>query len=194
MYRLMRNTHLILGLVFVLILGVYMVSSIRLAHRDWFAGARPTVTESTLSVDPARVSTPRELGLYLIQEHGLAGEIARVQPPKDGKFGLAIRRMGTAYNIQYTEGATEAQVRTNRLAFIGMLSSMHFAHGFWHEDGMINLWGLVLLLTSIGLFLIGGTGIYLWFMTHEERWIGSVLLIGGLAFAFTSMYLVRSQG
>ncbi len=67
-------------------------------------------------------------------------------------------------------------------------------HGFWHEDTMINVWGLVLLLTSIALFLIGASGIYLWFMTHEERWIGSVLLIGGLAFAFTSMYLVRSQG
>ena len=194
MYRLMRNTHLILGLVFVLILGVYMVSSIRLAHRTWFAGVRPTVTESTLSVDPARAGTPRELGLHLIQEHGLKGEIARVQPPKDGKFGLNIRRMGTAYAIQYTEGASEAQVKTNRIAFIGMLSAMHFAHGFWHEDGMINVWGAVLLLTSIGLFLIGASGIYLWFMTHEERWIGSVLLIGGLAFAFTTMYLVRSQG
>jgi hypothetical protein len=132
--------------------------------------------------------------LYLIEEHGLEGEINRVEEAKDGKFALVIGRLGTNYQVQYVEGASEAQVKTNRLAFMGMMASMHFAHGFWHENGMINVWGAMLLLTSIALFLIGGTGIYLWFKTYEERLIGSVLLVVGLLFAFTSMYLVRSQG
>ena len=193
MYRLMRNIHLILGLVFVFALWVYLLSSVRLAHRGWFAGG-PTVTDESYPVDPDRARTPRELGLYLIEEHGLRGEIRQVRPPKEGAFGLTIGRLGTNHRIEYVEGASTAQVRTNQLAFTGMLMGMHFAHGFWHEDSLANIWSAVLLLTSVALFLLGATGIYLWFKTYEERRFGAVLLVAGLVFAFTSLYLVRSQG
>lgn len=193
MYRLMRNFHLIVGLVFALALGVYLLSSVRLAHRTWFSSS-PTVTEAAYPVDPTQAGTPRELGHYLITEQGLRGEIARIQTSDDGSFQFVIRRLGTNYQVQYTPGAREAQVRTNRLAFIGMLMSMHFSYGFWHEDAMINVWGGVLLLTSIALFAMGATGIYLWFKTQEERVVGFVLLAGGLAFAITLMVIVRIQG
>ena len=193
MYRLLRNVHLILGLVFALALGVYLLSSVRLAHRSWFS-ARPTVSERTYPVEAERALTPRALGLYLIEEHGIRGEIARVEPVKDGKFNLLIRRLGTGYQVRYDKGAAQVHVKESRQAFTGMLLSMHFAHGFWHENGMINVWGAVLLLTSVGLFAIGVTGIYLWFKTCDERLIGSVLLGAGLVFAFVSLYLVRSQG
>ena len=193
MYRLMRNTHLILGLVFALALGVFLLSSVRLAHRSWISSS-PTRTEAAYPVDPGQAETPRALGMYLMAEHGLRGEIVRVQPANDGVFSFVIRRIGTNYQIQYRVGAAEAQVRSNRLAFIGMLMGMHFSYGFWHEDAMINVWGAVLLLTSIALFAMGVTGIYLWFKTHEERVVGAVLLAGGLAFAITLMVIVRIQG
>ena len=193
MYRLMRNIHLILGLVFALALGVYLLSSVRLAHRSWFS-ARPTQTEQALSVNPSEARTPRALGMHLMATHGLRGEIARVQTSEDGSFSLAIRRLGSNHQVQYEPGATEAQVRTNRLAFTGMLMGMHFTYGFWHEYSMINLWSGVLLLTSIALFLMGASGIYLWFKTYEERRIGSILLAGGLIFAVALMVFVRIQG
>ena len=193
MYRLMRNVHLILGLVFVLALGVYLLSSVRLAHRSWFS-SKPTLTEETFSVDPGEAGTPRALGMQLMAKHGLRGEIARIQTLEDGTFSLAIRRIGTNHQVRYETGATEAQVRTNRLAFIGMLMGMHFKYGFWHEDSTINLWSTVMLLTSIALFLMGASGIYLWFKTYEERRIGAVLLFGGLVFAVALMVFVRIQG
>jgi len=65
MYRLMRNVHLILGLVFVLALGVYLLSSVRLAHRSWFS-SKPTLTEETFSVDPGEAGTPRALARILL--------------------------------------------------------------------------------------------------------------------------------
>ncbi|MDE0101839.1 MAG: hypothetical protein OXN89_05615 [Bryobacterales bacterium] len=193
MYRLMRNVHLAIGLVFALALGVYLLSSVRLAHRSWFSPS-PTVTEATFPVDPAQAGTLRALGHYLITEHGLRGEITRIDPADDGSFKFVIRRLGTNYQVQYMPGSAEAQVRTNRLAFIGMLMSMHFSHGFWHEDALINVWGAVLPLTSLALFAMGVTGIYLWFKTCEERLVGSVLLAVGLVFAITLMVVVRVQG
>ena len=193
MYRLMRNVHLALGLVFALALGVYLLSSVRLAHRSWFSTS-PTVAEAAYPVDPVKALTPRALGQYLITEQGLRGEIARVQPSDDGLFRFVIRRLGTSYQVQYKPGSVTAQVKTNRLAFIGMLMSMHFSYGFWHEYGTINVWGAVLLLTSVALFAMGVSGIYLWFKTYEERLVGSILLAGGLAFAITLIVIVRVQG
>ena len=193
MYRLMRNVHLILGLVFALALGVYLLSSVRLAHRSWFTG-KPTISEETLAVDPSEAGTPRALGLHLMAAHGLRGEIARVQTLDDGAFSLAIRRIGTNHQVRYEAGASEAQVRTSRLVFTGMLMGMHFTYGFWHESPTINLWSGVMLLTSFALFLMGASGIYLWFKTYEERRIGSVLLAGGLIFAVSLMVFVRIQG
>ena len=126
--------------------------------------------------------------------HGLRGEIARVQTLDDGAFSLAIRRIGTNHQVRYEAGASEAQVRTSRLVFTGMLMGMHFTYGFWHESPTINLWSGVMLLTSFALFLMGASGIYLWFKTYEERRIGSVLLAGGLIFAVSLMVFVRIQG
>lgn len=193
MYRLIRNIHLTLGLAFALALGIYLLSSVRLAHRSWFQ-PQPTVSEKTVAIEPRDAATPRALGLHLIEEHGLRGEIARVQPSDDGSFAFTLRRLGTAYQVRYQPGAREVQVKTTRLAFIGMLQSMHFAHGFWHEMELINIWGAVLLLTSIGLLLMGASGIYLWFETHDERKIGSVLLTSALVFGLGLLVLVRIQG
>lgn len=193
MYRLIRNIHLTLGLAFALALGIYLLSSVRLAHRSWFQ-PQPTVSEKTVAIEPRNAATPRALGLHLIEEHGLRGEIARVQPSDDGSFAFTLRRLGTAYQVRYQPGAREVHVKTTRLAFIGMLQSMHFAHGFWHEMELINIWGAVLLLTSIGLLLMGASGIYLWFETHDERKIGSVLLTSALVFGLGLLVLVRIQG
>ena len=76
-YRLIRNVCLTLGLVLALALGVYLLSSVRLAYRSGFS-PEPTVTRATLAVDPVQVKTPPALALHLVEEHRLRGEIVRV--------------------------------------------------------------------------------------------------------------------
>ena len=53
----------------------------------------------------------------------------------------------------------------------------------WHEYPPLNRWSAVSGLVSLGLLLLGATGLYLWFRNHSERWIGAALLGagGGLA-------------
>jgi hypothetical protein len=72
-----------------------------------------------------------------------------------------------------------------------MLVQLHTNHGFWHEFLPSNAWALLSLLGSIGLFLLGATGIYLWYCHHEERVIGSVLLVVGLLYGITTLVLSR---
>jgi hypothetical protein len=38
---------------------------------------------------------------------------------------------------------------------------------------------------------MGATGIYLWFCLHEERVIGSILLLLGLVYGLTSLIWAR---
>ncbi len=193
MYRLMRNVHLILGLVSVLFLGVYGVSSVRFGHNTWFE-RQPQVSEQAIAVEPAIAETPRALGLHLIRNHGLRGELFRVQPVKDNAMRFMIRRPGTNYQVEYVQGAAEAKVTTRRQGFSGMLTALHTAHGLWHENAWFNLWGVMVLLTSLALFALGASGVYLWFKTYEERRVGTVLLVAGLGYAFVTMYLVRALG
>ena len=192
MYRLMRNIHLILGLVFVLFLLVYAGSSLRVAQRNWFPG-QPARVESRVKVDPSVASSGRALGLALMSEHGLRGELFRVQDAEEG-YSLVIHHPGTNHQVRYSRQSGEAVISTLRQNFVGMLMALHVTYGLWHDDWLSNLWGVFLLLLSIGLFLIGATGIYLWFKTYEERVIGSVLLGAGLAYGITFMILTRQLG
>ena len=98
------------------------------------------------------------------------------------------------YQIRYSRQNGEAVVSTLRQNFVGMLMGLHVTYGLWHDDWLSNLWGVFLLLLSLGLFLLGTTGIYLWFKTYEERVIGSVLLGVGLGYGITFMILTRQLG
>ena len=47
-----------------------------------------------------------------------------------------------------------------------------------------------MFLTSIGLLVMGATGIYLWFKTYRERLVGSILLVGNLLFGVAMVALL----
>jgi hypothetical protein len=63
--------------------------------------------------------------------------------------------------------------------------AMHHTFGLDNRYGPHNFWGVLMFLTSIGLVLLGATGVYLWFKIHKERLTGSLLLFGGLAYGLT---------
>ena len=69
----------------------------------------------------------------------------------------------------------------HRRSLAQTLKQLHTNHGFWHDFLPSNVWAGLSLLGSIGLILLGLSGIYLWFGFHQERVIGGVLLGTGLA-------------
>ncbi|MCP5111532.1 MAG: hypothetical protein GY953_11930, partial [bacterium] len=87
---------------------------------------------------------------------------------------------------------TEAQVRTSTLGYLAMFNRLHVAGGLHHDYRLFNLWGFMVGVISVGLILLGATGLYLWFKLHNERRIGTVLLTLGLAFSLGLMVLIRT--
>jgi hypothetical protein len=187
MYTFLRDTHLLLGLflwVFVLFFGV---SSIRFAHRDWF-DAEPTVTELTVSVDPDQTATPRALARRLMAQEGYRGELRNIRETEES-FRFNIGRIGTTHEIRYRRDGNQVLVKKRVFPFAGMLTWMHVTFGISHEYPLHNFWGWLMLLTSVGVLVLGVTGVYLWFKIYRERLVGSILLFGNLLFVAVTALL-----
>jgi hypothetical protein len=189
MFRLMRNVHLILGLLFFFYAMLFAGSSLVIIYRPWL---KPTHSEQeqTVRVATDRAQTPRDLALELIQNHGLKGDLRDIKQDGDA-VRFVIARPGMRSEVKYSAATGEVKVRTRREGFLETLVQLHTNHGFWHEFMPANGWSLLSLLGSVGLFLLGATGIYLWFCHHEERVIGFVILAVGLVYSLTTLVLSR---
>jgi hypothetical protein len=192
MFRWMRNVHLILGLVFVVYGLLFAVSSLFIMYRPWLpAGAEDTQRTVQVTADAAR--TPRSLALELMRNHGLQGDLRDIEQTDEGVQFVVIRP-GTRAEVAYSPSRGEASIKTRRQGFLETLVQLHTNHGFWHDFVPSNAWSLLTVLGSAGLFLLGATGIYLWFCHHEERLIGGVILAVGLVYSLTSLVLSRAAG
>ena len=64
--------------------------------------------------------------------------------------------------------------------------------GLWHDYWLINVWGFSVAIVSIGLIIIGVTGVYIWFKLYNERIVGAVLLTLSLGYSLTLIALLHS--
>ena len=188
MYRYLRNTHLYLGLFCCLCLLMYGVSGVQMAHSAWFP-MRPAVTETHAALPP-QTTDARRVARELMDRYGLRGEVDRPRvTPNQLSFNIA--RPGTVYQIDYSPATGNTRIRDNHAGFMGMLNRIHHAKGFWHDYWVLNAWGAFVAVVSAALFLIGATGIYLWFKLRQERLIGAILLTVSLGYSLTLMVLAR---
>jgi len=190
MYRWLRNTHLFIGLFSALFVLMFGVSAIRFSHKWWFS-SKPKVTEQQFTIPLESSVNVGAVAEVLRDRYGLRGDIGSQQPTAEG-FGFVIARQGTNYAVSFSKAAGAAKVRTSVDPFMGMLDKVHSTFGLWHEYLLLNIWGLLLGLVSLGLTVLAATGIYLWFKIHEERVVGTVLLVISLTYSFTLIYLLST--
>jgi len=190
MFRLMRNIHLILGQLFFFYAMLFAASSLVFIYRPWLKLPR-SEHEQTVRVAAETARTPRALAFELMRNHRLKGELGNIK--QEGEtIQFMIARPGTRSDVRYSASSGEAKIRTRRDGFLETLVQLHTNHGFWHDFLPANAWSLLSFLGSVGLFLLGATGIYLWFCHHEERVIGFVILGLGLVYSLTTLVLSRT--
>jgi hypothetical protein len=166
MYRLLRNTHLMLGMSGVLFVLLYAVSAVQMAHR---IPLTPQISEEDVVLPAGLAARP------LVRALGYAGEIGNTQMTPKG-FRVTVNRPGTSYAVTYDRTTGQTHVRRDTRSFLAMLNRLHHQNGLRHEDGRLNAWGWAVALLSVALLALGATGVYMWFTLHTERAIGSVLL------------------
>jgi hypothetical protein len=185
MYKLIRNIHLVLGLASLLFLMMYSASAVQMAHRIRLT---PTVAEEDIAAAPGLAARP--LADALMRDRGYSGELGSPQMTPKG-FRITITRPGTIYAVQYDRATGQAHVRKETRSFMGMLNRLHHQNGLHHADGVLNAWGWILLLVSVGLLVIGASGVYMWFQLQKERLIGTILLSLNLAVSLALLLALR---
>ena len=187
----MRNIHLGLGLAFVLMALVFAVSSLVIIYRPWLETS-PRVSESTVQLSLEAAAHPRAAARELMANYGIKGDLRQIQEDGDS-VRFRIVRPGEVAEVEYGRLKGEAKIKVRRHGVLDTLVQLHTNHGLWHEYAPSNVWAAISLLTSIGLLLLGVTGIYLWFAHHSERLIGGVLLGFGLVYGFVTLVLTRLE-
>jgi hypothetical protein len=176
MFTSFRTIHLCAALFSTAFLAMYGISAVQMAHTKWFS-MKPGVSIQELPVTPG-LTNARDAARELMVRHHLRGELQSVDA-RATDLRFRIVRPGTVYEVVYTPASGMARVKTSTAGFMGMLNRIHHVNGLWHEWALLNVWGGLVGLVSMGLFLLGATGLYLWFKTRRERRIGIVLLTIG---------------
>ena len=184
MWRLIRDTHLMLGMSAVLFVFLYAVSAAQMAHR---LRLTPQVSEEE--------SCARGIGGAAARggADGAAGIRRRVgqSAMTPNGFRVTITRPGTNYVVTYDAAAGRAHVRRETRSFLGMLNRLHHQNGLHHADGRLNAWGWALALVSMALLALGITGVCLWFRLRRERTTGTILLVTNLVVSVALLIALR---
>ena len=189
MYRWFRNTHLVAGLLAVPFLLMYGLSAVQMSHGGWFS-LKPTVTEITVAVASSSVNDGRALARILMDQNQVRGEIRQVKATDSG-FHVQIEHPGTVYRVDFSTQTHQAVIRTSVAPFMGMLNRIHHLAGFHSAAFVMDVWGGWVVAVSLCLFVLGLTGIYMWFRLKKERLIGTVLLAVSLGYSLTLILLIR---
>ena len=164
MYQKMRSLHLAVALFSLAFLLAYGLSAVEFAHRKWWP-RRETWTDESLKL-PSGITDARVLA------SNWRGELTGVQPsPGLLRFQVSTP-LGRAFDVTYSIATGDTKVRAMTVNFLVTLAFVHTSHG---------VWAFIAGLTSVGLLILGATGLYLWFKNHSERWIGGAILAAGLA-------------
>jgi hypothetical protein len=112
----MRNIHLGLGLIFVLMALVFAVSSLVIIYRPWIE-TKPRVSESTAQISLEAVANPRVAARELMADNSLKGDLRQIQEDGD-VVSFRIVRPGEAVEVEYGRSKGEAKIKVRR-------------HGLW---------------------------------------------------------------
>ncbi len=188
MHRTLRNIHLCAGLFCAAYLLMYAASAVQMAHSSLFNN-KPRTTESRVRVVPG-LGGARAVARELMANHGVAGELNQVEKRDAGMY-FRVVRPGTVYEALYHADSGEVEMKEHVAGFMGMLNRIHHVGGLWHEYWLMNVFGVYTGLVSLGLLVLSGTGIYLWFKLHRERRVGAVLLIATLGVTLPLIVAMR---
>jgi hypothetical protein len=188
LYKLLRDVHLATALFSAFFLIAYGLSAAQMAYPVY--DADPVERVTTIDVPQEVAATPRALAQWLMDQHGFRGDLRELDAAGTA-ITLTIARTGTTHRVEYDSEAQAARVTTGVLSTIDMLNRLHHLRGVTHGYWAANAWGWFLLAVSVGLLVLAGTGVVMWFVRHRERRLGAFVFGAGLVWGLTLLLLIR---
>ncbi|MBC8165553.1 MAG: hypothetical protein H7Y20_06750 [Bryobacteraceae bacterium] len=186
-YTVLRNLHLIFGLMSLPFLLMYVISAVQMAHGAWFR-LKPEVTERQIGLMPGIADSVDLLGRINIK-----GDVQSVQS-SNGNWQVRIVVPGTVNEVSYDGRTGIAKVKTSRAGIMGMLNRLHHAGGLWPGYVPLKVWGAMVGIVSMCVVGMAATGLWMWWLRKQDRLLGMVLIGANLIFAVIMLGLIRSEG
>lgn len=192
MYKIIRNVHLLLASFSLPFLIMYGVSAVQMSHSTWFQ-MKPAVVEREIPLASGQSDARLVAREIMSRQPDMKGELSNVQTAASG-LTLRIVVPGTVHDVRYDRASGVARIKTSVAGAMGMLNRLHHWAGFRHEPLAMKAWAVFVAVVSVGLLLLGASGIYMWFTRRPERRLGIALLTVNLIFAITVLTLLRAAG
>ena len=187
-----RRIHFYLGLYLLFFIWLFSISGLVLNNGSWpFADFWPEreETASTLPIDPPSADGDLALARELMGQLRLDGEVNTTERSPDGtEFTFQVVRPGITVNVEADLAASRAEVRETRVNAWGVMSALHHFTGVSMTDPerqrdwwLTTLWSLAMDAVAVGLVVLVGTGIYMWWRVKRRRMLGVLVLASGLA-------------
>lgn len=189
MHKWARNIHLAVGVLTTPFLLMYAFTAVQMAHPNWFSLKR-TVTKSVVQIAASEAPDGRTLARKLMARANVQGEVTGIDATKSG-YRVHVARPGAVFDIVYDSTLEQAEITETKSDAVFLLNRLHHLAGVDHQYGWLNIWGWAVGLTSILLFALSATGIYLWFKMHGELTIGLVLLATSLGYSIVLLFALR---
>lgn len=191
-YSTLRTVHLVLASLALPFLLMYALSAVQMSHEGWF-DLTPSVRERPLSLT-ADLLDARAIGREVMERMPEArGELLSIQSMPDGTT-LRIVIPGTMHEVRYTRASGATTVKTHVGGVMALVNRLHHNAGLKRQVTLLNVWGWTVAIVSFALVLIGGTGLWMWFVRRTERRLGAVLLAVNLTCAIALIVLIRQGG
>jgi hypothetical protein len=174
MYQKLRSIHLSIALFSLPFLLAYAISAVEFAHRKWVTHPERTTQES-------RQLTPGITDARILARQW-RGELASVEHLPSWLRFRVVTSLGRTYDVNYSIATGDTVIRTTTVSFLTTLAWLHISNG---------VWAYVTIATSVGLLILGVTGLYLWFKNHSGRRVGVVLLLAGAGITIGLMISMR---
>lgn len=184
-----RNVHLAAGLIVSIFLLAYGLSAVQMAYPIY--RLEPTETVITTDVPRGVDATPRALAGWLMEARDLRGDLTEARATHDA-ITLSIVRPGTTHHVEYDPRTRSARVTTRALDAVGMLNRIHHVAGIRHDYWAVNAWGWSVFAVSLALLVLAATGVVLWFVRHDDRLVGTIVMSVALTWGLSLLILIRS--
>jgi hypothetical protein len=186
--RILRRTHLYLGLFLAPWMLMYALSTAAMNHRGWFAarqgeGAPPFAVERTLKFEGAlpEGGDARAAAAVLLAWLGLEGAHSAQWRAKEGV--LVIQRMSLREPRRVTFNPADGKVVVEKQQFRAnaFLERFHRRRGYAQETLVDDAWAFSVDLVIGAMLFWALSGLWLWWEMRTTRAWGALAAAGGAA-------------
>ena len=173
MRKTLRTIHLFLSLAVTPTLLLFAVGAVPIAHH----GLNPAEIDRTTQVFEVEIGgepvDARSVARPLAANHGVHGEIGGVVS-ESGGLRFTLDRIGQHHRVRLLPAPRDTRVRrveveSETQSLAGFLIALHTEVGFRDGTRQGRLWRGTLVVVSLAMLGIVGTGVPLWAQRRQHR-------------------------